>query len=256
MSNAAATTSGPLAGVTVLELGGIGPLPLLAMLFSDLGARIIRVDPVGPAYGTISSGLWIFRGQESLTLDLRQEQGREVLFRLVEGADILVEGYRAGVVERLGVGPDACLARNPKLIYGRMTGWGASGPLAEKGGHDLNYISITGALEAMGQPGTPPPVPLNLVGDFGGGAMMLAMGVLAALHEREQSGRGQVVESAMSDGALGLMALFYAMRDVGHWVDERGANQPQGARRSTAATRRATRSTWRSARSSTSSTST
>jgi alpha-methylacyl-CoA racemase len=223
-----ATSTGPLAGVTVLELGGIGPLPLLAMLFADLGARIVRVDPVTPSYGSIAPNLWIFRGQDSLTLDLRQEAGREVLFRLVERADVLVEGYRAGVTERLGVGPDECLARNPKLVYGRMTGWGSSGPLADKGGHDLNYISITGALEAMGQKGTPPPVPLNLVGDFGGGAMMLTMGVLAALHEREQSGRGQVVESAMSDGSLALMALFYAMRDAGHWVDERGANQPQG----------------------------
>jgi alpha-methylacyl-CoA racemase len=223
-----ATGTGPLGGVTVLELGGIGPLPLLAMLFADLGARIIRVDPVGGAYGTISSNLWIFRGQESVTLDLRQEAGRDALMRLVERADIMVEGYRAGVVERLGVGPDECLARNSRLIYGRMTGWGATGPLADKGGHDLNYISITGALEAMGTKGTPPPVPLNLVGDFGGGAMMLAMGVLAALHERQQSGRGQVVEAAMSDGVLALMALFYAMRDTGHWVDERGVNQPQG----------------------------
>ena len=223
-----ATASGPLAGITLVELGGIGPLPLLAMLFSDLGARIIRVDPVGAPYGSIAPNLWIFRGHESVTLDLRQEDGREVLLRLVDGADILVEGYRAGVAERLGVGPDECLARNPRLIYGRMTGWGSSGPLADKGGHDLNYIAVTGALQAMGQEGTPPPVPLNLVGDFGGGAMMLAMGVLAALHERQHSGRGQVVESAMSDGALALMALFYAMRDAGHWDDVRGANQIQG----------------------------
>ena len=223
-----ATASGPLAGVTVLELGGIGPLPLLAMLFADLGARIIRVDPVGPSYGSITANLWIFRGHESLTLDLRRDEGRAVLMRLVDRADILVEGYRAGVAERLGVGPDECLARNPRLIYGRMTGWGSTGPLADKGGHDLNYIAITGALQAMGQEGTPPPVPLNLVGDFGGGAMMLVMGVLAALHERQRSGRGQVVESAMSDGALALMALFYAMRDAGHWDDARGANQIQG----------------------------
>jgi len=220
--------SGPLSGVMVVELGGIGPLPLLAMLFADLGARVVRIDPVAPSPTRVGPHLWIFRGEESLTLDLRQEEGREVLFRLVERADVLVEGYRAGVAERLGVGPNVCLARNPELVYGRMTGWGASGPLAPKGGHDLNYISITGALEAMGTEGTPPPVPLNLVGDFGGGAMMLAMGVLAALEERHRSGRGQVVEAAMSDGTLALMALFYAMRDAGHWVDERGANQPQG----------------------------
>ena len=220
--------AGPLTGVTLVELGGIGPLPLLAMLFADMGARIIRVDPVRESSSRISPRLWIFRGHESLTLDLRQERGREALFRLLDGADILVEGYRAGVAERLGVGPDDCLARNPALVYGRMTGWGSSGPLADKGGHDLNYIAITGALHAMGSEGLPPPVPLNLVGDFGGGAMMLAMGVLAALHERQQSGRGQVVESAMSDGSLGLMALFYAMRDGGSWIDGRGVNQIQG----------------------------
>jgi len=172
--------------------------------------------------------LWIYRGQESLTLDLRRPEGRDVLLRLVEGVDVLVEGYRAGVTERLGLGPDECLARNPRLVYGRMTGWGASGPLAAKGGHDLNYISITGALAALGPPGMPPTVPLNLIGDFGGGAMMLAMGVLAALNERQRSGRGQVVEAAMSDGVLALMALWYAIRDTGGWIDERGANQIDG----------------------------
>ncbi len=222
------TPAGPLAGVTVLELGGIGPLPLLAMLFADMGARIVRVDPAGPAYGVIGAHLWIYRGHESVTIDLRDERGRELVLQLAERADILVEGYRPGVAERLGVGPEACLARNPRLVYGRMTGWGQGGPLSDQGGHDINYIGLTGALEAMGPPDAPPPVPLNLVGDFGGGAMMLAMGVLAALHEREQSGEGQVVEAAMSDGTLALMALFYAMRDAGHWVDARGANQPQG----------------------------
>jgi alpha-methylacyl-CoA racemase len=220
--------TGPLAGVTVLELGGIGPLPLLAMLFADMGARIVRVDPAGPAYGAIGSHLWIFRGQESVTIDLRQPRGQALVLALAARADVVVEGYRPGVAERLGVGPDACLARNPRLVYGRMTGWGEGGPLSDRGGHDVNYIGLTGALEAMGPPGAPPPVPLNLVGDFGGGAMMLAMGLLAALHEREQSGRGQVVEAAMSDGTLALMALFYAMRDAGHWIDARGANQPQG----------------------------
>jgi alpha-methylacyl-CoA racemase len=224
----ATTGTGPLAGVTVVELGGIGPLPLLAMLFADLGARIIRVDPVDPAAGAVGAHLWIFRGQESLTVDLRHPRGQELVLRLVERADILVEGYRPGVAERLGVGPEVCRARNPRLVYGRMTGWGRGGPLSDRGGHDINYIGLTGALEAMGPPGTPPPVPLNLVGDFGGGAMMLAMGLLAAMHERERSGVGQVVEAAMSDGTLALMALFYAMRDAGHWVDARGANQPQG----------------------------
>jgi alpha-methylacyl-CoA racemase len=222
------TGSGPLAGVTLLELGGIGPLPLLAMLFADLGARVIRVDPVNPSLYRISTRLWIFRGHESVTLDLGQDEGREVLLRLVEHADILVEGYRAGVAERLGVGPEECLARNPRLVYGRMTGWGSSGPLADKGGHDINYMAITGALQAIGPKDAPPPPPLNLVADFGGGGMMLAMGVLAALHEREQSGRGQVVESAMSDGVLGLMSLWFAIRDTGSWNPERGVNQIQG----------------------------
>ncbi len=222
------TPAGPLAGVTVLELGGIGPLPLLAMLFADMGARIVRVDPAGPAYGVVGAHLWIYRGHESVTIDLRDERGQELVLQLAERADILVEGYRPGVAERLGVGPDVCLARNPRLVYGRMTGWGQGGPLSDQGGHDINYIGLTGALEAMGPPDAPPPVPHNLVGDFGCGAMMLAMGVLAALHEREQSGQGQVVEAAMSDGTLALMALFYAMRDAGHWVDARGANQPQG----------------------------
>ena len=222
-----ASRTGPLAGVTVVELGGIGPLPLLAMLFADMGARIVRVDPRS-GIRPIGSHLWIYRGHESVTVDLRQPRGQELVLQLVDRADILVEGYRPGVAERLGVGPDVCLARNPRLVYGRMTGWGQGGPLSDQGGHDINYIGLTGALEAMGPPDTPPPVPLNLVGDFGGGAMMLAMGVLAALHEREQSGEGQVVEAAMSDGTLALMALFYAMRDAGHWVDARGANQPQG----------------------------
>ncbi|MDQ1429899.1 MAG: alpha-methylacyl-CoA racemase [Actinomycetota bacterium] len=220
--------SGPLTGVTLLELGGIGPLPLLAMLFADLGARVIRIDPVNPALYRISTRLWIFRGHESVTLDLGQDEGREVLMRMVEHADILVEGYRAGVAERLGVGPEDCLARNPRLVYGRMTGWGSSGPLADKGGHDINYMAITGALQAIGPKDAPPPPPLNLVADFGGGGMMLAMGVLAALHEREQSGRGQVVESAMSDGVLGLMSLWFAIRDTGSWNPERGVNQIQG----------------------------
>ena len=221
-------STGPLDDVTVVELGGIGPLPLFAMLYADLGARVVRVDPAGPAYGTIAPHLWIYRGQESVTVDLRQARGRELVLRLVEQADVLVEGYRPGVAERLGVGPDICLERNPRLVYGRMTGWGEGGPLSDRGGHDINYIGLTGALEAMGPPDAPPPVPLNLVGDFGGGAMMLVMGVLAALHERDRSGRGQVVEAAMSDGTLALMALFYAMRDAGHWIDARGANQPQG----------------------------
>ena len=220
--------TGPLADITVLELGGIGPLPLLAMTLADLGARVVRVDPVHANVPRVSPTFWIYRGRESLTVDLRQPQGRDVLLQLVEHADVLLEGYRPGVVERLGIGPEVCRARNPRLIYGRMTGWGSSGPLADKAGHDLNYISITGALGAMGPAGSPPTVPLNLIGDYGGGAMMLALGVLAALAETRVSGEGQVVEAAMSDGTLTLMAQWYAMRDAGRWVDEREANVIDG----------------------------
>src|SRR5829696_5831078 len=187
------TGTGPLAGVTVVELGGIGPLPLLAMLFADLGARIIRVDPAGPAYGTIGPHLWIFRGQESVTIDLRQARGQELVLRLVEQADILVEGYRPGVAERLGLGPDVCLERNPRLVYARMTGWGQEGPLALAAGHDINYAALSGALHASGS-AEKPHQPVNLLADFGGGALYLVMGVLAALHERTASNRGQVVD--------------------------------------------------------------
>src|SRR3954464_5409445 len=144
------------------------------MLFADMGARIVRVDPAGPAYGAIGSHLWIFRGQESVTLDLRQPRGQELLLALVEQADVLVEGYRPGVAERLGVGPDVCLARNPRLVYGRMTGWGRDGPYATAAGHDINYIALSGTLSAIGRHGGPPVPPLNLVGDFGGGGMLLA----------------------------------------------------------------------------------
>ena len=234
----------------MLELGGIGPLPLLAMLFADLGARILRVDPAGPAYGVIGPHLWIYRGQESVTIDLRQPRGQELVLQLVERADILVEGYRPGVAERLGVGPDVCLARNPRLVYGRMTGWGEGGPLSDRGGHDINYIGLTGALEAMGPPDAPPPVPLNLVGDFGGGAMMLAMGVLAALHEREQSGRGQVVEAAMSDGTLALDGAL--LRDARRRaLGRRARREPTAGVRAVLPVLRdeRRRSTWRSARS-------
>src|SRR4051795_7500143 len=168
--DAAPKGAGPLADITLVELGGIGPLPLLSMLFADIGARIIRVDPVGRPYGSITPNLWIFRGHESLVLDLRQDEGRDVLFRLVERADILVEGYRAGVTERLGVGPDQCLARNPRLVYGRMTGWGQDGPRAMEAGHDINYLSLTGLLGAIGTHDKVVP-PLNLIGDYGGGGM-------------------------------------------------------------------------------------
>lgn len=220
--------SGPLSGVTVLEVGGIGPLPFFGMLLADLGARIIRIDRVEEGGPRVSSGNWLYRGRESLTLDLQHQLGRQVLLRLVKGADVLVEGFRPGVAERLGIGPDDCLACQPRLIYGRMTGWGGYGPRADKAGHDINYISLSGALEAIGPSGSPPAVPLNLIGDYGGGAMMLALGVLAALTESRRGGAGQVVEIGMSDGALALMAPWFSMRDIGEWVDSRESNLIDG----------------------------
>lgn len=219
--------TGPLAGLTVLEVGGIGPLPLFGMLLADLGARVVRIDRLAPGPRT-DPKIWMFRGRESLTLDTRRPAGRDALLRLVEQADVLVEGFRPGVMERLGIGPDTCLARNPRLVYGRMTGWGGNGPLAYKGGHDLNYVAISGALGAIGPKDRPPTVPLNLIGDYGGGTMMLALGVLAALEERHRSGAGQVVEVGMSDGVLALMSQWYSMRAAGSWTDERDANLIDG----------------------------
>lgn len=228
MSDKAEDAGGPLAGTTVLEIGGIGPLPMFGMLMADLGARVIRIDRLEPGPRT-SSRSWIYRGRESLTLDIRRPSGIQLLLDLVERADVLVEGFRPGVAERLGFGPDVCLKRNPKLIYGRMTGWGGFGPLADKGGHDINYIAISGALGAMGSADRPPPVPLNLAGDYGGGAMMLAFGTLAALVESRRTGVGQTVEAAMSDGALALMSQIFTMRDSLQWTDQRENNLIDGA---------------------------
>jgi alpha-methylacyl-CoA racemase len=218
---------GPLSGVTVLEVGGIGPLPQYGMMMADLGARVIRIDRLEPGPRT-NSHTWLFRGRESLTIDMQNPEGLAILFGLVERADILVEGYRPGVAERLGFGPDVCLKRNPRLVYGRMTGWGGFGPLAQKGGHDLNYIAISGALACMGPPNLPPPVPMNLIGDYGGGAMMLAFGTLAALHSARQTGKGQTVEAAMSDGTMSFMSQWFSMRENGGWTDEREDNLIDG----------------------------
>lgn len=220
--------SGPLTGTTILEVGGIGPLPLYGMLMADLGARIIRVDRADGGPRT-SSNQWVFRGRESVTIDIRQPAGLALLLDLVERVDVLVEGYRPGVAERLGFGPDVCLARNPALVYGRMTGWGGHGPLANKGGHDLNYVAISGALGSMGPADRPPPVPLNLAGDYGGGAMMLAYGTLAALLEARRSGVGQTVEAGMSDGTLALMSQIFSLRDSGMWTEKRQSNLIDGA---------------------------
>ncbi|MGH3980930.1 MAG: CaiB/BaiF CoA transferase family protein, partial [Pseudonocardiaceae bacterium] len=213
--------SGPLTGVSVVELGGIGPGPFAGMLLSDLGAEVVRVDRPGGGGLRLTA---LERGRRSVVLDLRHPEGVAALLEMTARADVLLEGFRPGVAERLGVGPDACWVHNPKLIYGRITGWGQDGPWAGTAGHDIDYIAVSGALHAMGRAGGPPQVPLNVVGDFGGGALYLVVGVLAALHEAGRSGRGQVVDAAIVDGAASVMAGMYGMLGAGAWRDERGVN--------------------------------
>jgi alpha-methylacyl-CoA racemase len=218
---------GPLSGVKVIELAGIGPGPFTAMVLSDMGADVIRVDRSVAAKGGDPDDPprdILTRGRRSVALDLKNPDGVETLLKLVEGADVLVEGFRPGVTERLGFGPDVCLERNPKLIYGRMTGWGQDGPYAQAAGHDLNYIALAGALHPMGRVGEPPPVPLNLVGDFGGGGMLLAFGIACALVEAKTSGTGQVVDAAMVDGSALLMTFIHGLKAMGVWSNERGTN--------------------------------
>ena len=219
---------GPLNGYTVLELAGIGPAPMGAMILADMGAEVIRVDRAAGMGGMhmkdVSS-----RGKKSVALNLKDPAGVETLLRMVENADVLIDPMRPGVCEKLGIGPDICLERNPKLVYSRMTGWGQDGPLAQAAGHDINYISITGALFAMGRKGEKPVPPLNLVGDFGGGGMLLVTGVLAALLETGSSGKGQVIDAAMVDGAAQLMWMFYGFQAMGMWNEkERGSNMLDG----------------------------
>jgi alpha-methylacyl-CoA racemase len=214
---------GPLAGVRVVELAGIGPCPFCAMLLADLGAEVIRVDRPGPLPPPAAPDV-TNRGKKRVIVDLKHPRGAEVVLRLAERSDVLLEGYRPGIAERLGVGPADCQARNPRLVYGRMTGWGQDGPLAESAGHDIAYIAITGALHAIGRADGPPQVPVNYLGDFGGGAMFLALGVLAALLETRQSGRGQVVDAAIVDGTAVLQALTYGLLAGGAWADKRGVN--------------------------------
>lgn len=219
--------SGPLHGIRVVELAGLGPAPYACMLLADLGAEVLRVDRPAPGFGVPAYDI-TGRGRRSIAVDLKNPGAAEVVLRLVDSADVLVEGLRPGVAERLGVGPDACLARNPRLVYARMTGWGQDGPLAPRVGHDINYASITGALGAIGEPGRKPVPPLNLVADFGGGSMFLVTGVLAALLERATSGQGQVVDAAMVDGVTSLLAMTYGFRAAGGWDDERGSNLLDG----------------------------
>ena len=218
---------GPLTGIRIVELAGLGPAPFCSLLLADLGAEVIRVDRP-PGAGMVGLDRVTARNRRSLGLDLKQAAAVELLLRVVENTDVLIEGFRPGVAERLGFGPETCLALNPKLVYGRMTGWGQEGPLAQRAGHDINYISLSGALHSIGPPGGRPVPPLNLVGDFGGGALYLAMGILAALVERSVSGRGQIVDAAMTDGANSLMILFHEFRQRGLWANERGANLLDG----------------------------
>ena len=213
---------GPLKGIRVVEFAGIGPVPFAAMLLSDMGAEVIRIDRK-PARAPRNTDVY-FRGRRAIALDLKNPQGTDVALKLVEKADALLEGFRPGVMERLGLAPDVCLARSPQLVYGRMTGWGQNGPLAHAAGHDINYIALSGALHAIGEKGGKPIPPLNLAGDFGGGALYLAFGVVCGILEARQSGKGQVVDAAMLDGAASLMAVFYGMNAAGFWEDARGVN--------------------------------
>ena len=218
---------GPLSGVKIIEFAGIGPGPFCGMLLSDMGADVVRIDRAGnPRPGNPTDVM--SRGRRSVALNLKDEDDRETALKLLEKADGLIEGFRPGVMERNGLGPDVVLARNPKLVYGRMTGWGQHGALSHSAGHDLNYIAITGALHAMGYKDGRPRPPLNLIGDYGGGALYLAMGLLAGIINVKNGGEGQVIDCAMSDGAASLATMFYGMRAMGVWTDDRDANLLDG----------------------------
>ncbi|MDP7547123.1 MAG: CaiB/BaiF CoA-transferase family protein, partial [Alphaproteobacteria bacterium] len=219
---------GPLTGMKIVELAGIGPVPFCSTLLADMGAQVIRVDRTAPSGLGISGKNPAFdvlgRGRKSISVDLKNPDGVDAVLRLVESADALVEGFRPGVAERLGLGPDVCLARNEKLVYGRMTGWGQDGPISHAAGHDINYIALSGVLYSVGNKDSGPIPPLNLTGDFGGGAMFLAFGVMAALWEAQRSGKGQVVDTSMLEGSAYLMLPIYGMHGSGFWTDERGTN--------------------------------
>jgi len=213
---------GPLEGLKIIELAGIGPGPFCGMMLSDMGADVIRIDRIASAPRRPLDIL--ARNRRSIAVDLKQPEGIELVLKLCEGADGLFEGFRPGVTERLGLGPDDCMGRNPKLVYGRMTGWGQEGPIAGAAGHDINYIALAGALHGIGLAGQRPVPPLNLVGDFGGGGMLLAFGMVCGLLEAGRSGQGQVIDAAMIDGTAALMAMFYGMKAADFWKDERGVN--------------------------------
>ena len=218
---------GPLTGIRVVEMAGIGPGPFTAMMLSDLGAEVIRVDRLSHK-GTGHRANVLNRGRKSIAVDLKNPRGVETTLRLIEQADVVLEGFRPGVMERLGLGPEECLSVNPRLIFGRMTGWGQTGPLSQAAGHDINYISIAGALGAMGYADRPPAPPLNLVGDFGGGAMYLLTGILAALVERATSGQGQIIDAAMTDGTASLLSPFFGLMAMNMWTTDRFSNRLDG----------------------------
>jgi len=218
---------GPLKGIKIVEIAGIGPGPFCAMMLADMGAEVIRVDRLS-AKGAGSRTDVYLRGRRSIAVDLKHPAGVEAVLRLIEQADALVEGFRPGVMERLGLGPERCLERNPRLVYGRMTGWGQTGPLKDVAGHDINYIALSGALHAIGHRGEKPVPPLNLLGDFGGGGMMLAFGIVCGILEARQSGKGQVIDAAMTDGSAALMAIIYQMKAAGRWNNHRESNMLDG----------------------------
>lgn len=220
---------GPLKGMKIVEFGGIGPGPFCAMMLADMGANIVRIDKKS-ATGSAEDPKYtiLHRGRRSIAINLKKPEGVETALRLIEQSEALLEGFRPGVMERLGLSPDNCLQRNPKLVYGRMTGWGQEGPLAHAAGHDINYISLSGALHAIGRPGEKPIPPLNLIGDFGGGGMLLAFGIICGVYEAQKSGQGQVVDAAMVDGSAALMAMFYGMYANGFWTDKAGTNLLDG----------------------------
>jgi len=219
---------GPLAGVKIIEIAGIGPGPFCGMMLADMGAEVIRVDRASAPTNAPRSNDVLARGRRSIALNLKKPEAVETVLKLCERADAVFEGFRPGVAERLGIGPDACMGRNPKLVYGRMTGWGQDGPMSQAAGHDINYISLSGALHAIGPKGGKPVPPLNLVGDFGGGGMLLAFGMVCALLEASRSGRGQVVDASMVEGSAALMAMIYSFASGGGHSEERGTNMLDG----------------------------
>ncbi|MBT71489.1 MAG: carnitine dehydratase [Gammaproteobacteria bacterium] len=219
---------GPLKGKRVIELQSIGPGPFCGMMLADMGAEIIRIDRSSSVDGSGNPADILARGRKSIGVDLKNPDGVETVLKLIESADVLLEGFRPGVTERLGLGPDVCLERNPKLIYGRMTGWGQTGPMALAAGHDINYISLSGALHAIGPKDTNPTPPLNLVGDFGGGGMLLAFGIASALVETAETGKGQVVDAAMTDGSALLMNAIFGIMNAGNWTHDRSTNLLDG----------------------------